>query len=177
MGVLFSSSMIAASNVKFMLDFMGRKNSDNPDSLRSNTLGKAIPPAGPNVDVFKEEDWKDGDEVECLSARRCRIGGMPGDAGTSNEVCLIKSEALVLRLRRLGFLFMAGIAGLMKDGEQGSDTMVLDEAAAVGGWIERFFMFLGFLGAGDVMGRSNALASEMLRRETGFDGPLKLEEW
>jgi hypothetical protein len=160
-----------------MLDFMGRKNSDSPDSLRSKTFGKVIPPAGPNVAVFREvEDGKDGDDVECLRARRCRMGGMPGDAGTSNDVCLIKSEALVLRLRRLGFLFMAGMEGLMKEGEQGFDTMDLDEAAAVGGWMERPFMFLGFLGAGDVMGRSNALASEMLSNETGLEGPLKLAE-
>jgi hypothetical protein len=42
--------------------------------------------------------------------------------------------------------------------------------------MDRPFIFLGFLGAGDVMGRSNELASEMLSSETGFDGPLKLAE-
>lgn len=125
--------MMAASKVKFMLDFMGRKNSDSPDSLRSRTLGKVIPPGGPKVDVFKEDDWIEGDDVECLRARRWRIGGMPGDAGTSSDVLLIKSEALVLRLRRLGFLFMAGIAGLIKEGEQGSETILDVAFAAVGG--------------------------------------------
>lgn len=71
---------------------------------------------------------------------------------------------------------MAGIAGLMKDGEQGSETILDVAFTVVGGWIDRPFIFLGFLGAGDVMGRSHELASEMLSSETGFDGPLKLAE-
>lgn len=58
---------------------------------------------------------------------------MPGDAGTSSDVLLIKSVALVLRLRRLGFLFMAGIAGLIKEGEQGSETILDVAFTTVGG--------------------------------------------
>lgn len=63
-----------------------------------------------------------GDEVECFSARLCSIGGSPGDCGTSRVVFIIRSEELVLRLSWLGFLFMAGIIGLMNDGDEGSDT-------------------------------------------------------
>ena len=65
-----------------------------------------------------------GVEAECLSARRCRIGGIPGDGGTSAMGLVARSDVLVLRLSMLGFRFMAGILGLMKEGEEGSDTMV-----------------------------------------------------
>lgn len=63
-----------------------------------------------------------GDEVECLSARRCRMGGIAGDGGTSRFVRVMRSEVLVLRLSWLGFRFMAGILGLINDGDEGSET-------------------------------------------------------
>lgn len=92
--------------------------------------------------------------MECFRARRCRIGGIEGELGISRVVARVaKSDVFVLRLSWLGFRFIAGIAGLMNEGEVGSDTMdVVSEPE--GGWIERPFIFLGFLGAGDVMGRS-----------------------
>jgi hypothetical protein len=100
-----------------------------------------------------------GDEVECLRARLCRIGGSVGTAGelgTSSVVRIIRSDELVLRLSWLGFRFMAGILGLMKDGDEGSDTS--DELFVVvlpnGGWIDRPFMLRGRRGDGEVMGRS-----------------------
>lgn len=99
----------------------GLKNSESPDSLRSKTVGIVIPPAGPNVADFKPESmW--GVEVECFSARRWRMGGTEGEGGTSNVERFIRSEVFVLRLSRLGFRFMPGIVGLMKDGEAGSET-------------------------------------------------------
>jgi hypothetical protein len=47
---------------------------------------------------------------------------MAGDGGTSRVVLWFRSEVLVLRLNWLGFLLMAGIVGLMNDGEAGSET-------------------------------------------------------
>jgi hypothetical protein len=57
-----------------------------------------MPPAGPKVDDFSPDSiW--GVEAECLSARRCRIGGIDGDLGISSDVFLMaRSEVLVLRL-------------------------------------------------------------------------------
>lgn len=74
-----------------------------------------------------------GDEVECLRARRCRIGGTEGELGTSNVVRAIRSEVLVLRLSWLGLRFMVGIFGLMKEGEDGSDTSVEETEPPNGG--------------------------------------------
>ena len=65
----------------------------------------------------------------------------------------IRSVVFVLRLSWLGLRFMPGIVGLMKEGEEGSDSNE-EESELKGGWIERPFMFLGRLGAGEVMGRS-----------------------
>lgn len=45
---------------------------------------------------------------------------MAGDAGTSSDVFLIKSEAFVFRLSWLGFRLIAGMVGLMNDGDDGS---------------------------------------------------------
>lgn len=39
-----------------------------------------------------------------------------------------RSLEFVFRLKLLGFLFMAGILGFMKDGEDGSDGCVEEEA-------------------------------------------------
>lgn len=76
-----------------------------------------------------------------------------GDLGTSSNVgCrLFKSDEFVLRLSWLGLRFMAGILGLIKDGEEGSDTSVLLNDT---GWIDRPFMFRGFRGEGEVIGRT-----------------------
>jgi hypothetical protein len=99
-----------------------------------------------------ENMW--GDELECLSARRCRIGGIAGDAGTSSELFLTKSKAPVFKLSWLGFRFMPGILGLMNEGDGGSvATNFVVVVIVRGGCIDRPFMFLGFRGAGDVIGR------------------------
>jgi hypothetical protein len=103
-----------------------------------------------------------GDEVECFRARRCNIGGIDGDVGISRVVRLMmRSDVLVLRLSWLGFLFMAGILGLINEGDEGSDTRVVDMEVN-GGWIERPFIFFGLLGAGDVIGLSMSFVSEEL---------------
>lgn len=47
---------------------------------------------------------------------------MAGEGGTSSVVLWFRSEVLVLRLNWLGFLLMAGMVGLMNDGEAGSET-------------------------------------------------------
>lgn len=95
-----------------------------------------------------------GDEVECFKALLCASAGTEGLCGTSRVERPAKSSEFVFRLSWLGFLFMAGIVGFIKDGEDGSDISD-DEAAdaAKGGCIERPFMFLGRRGAGEVMGR------------------------
>jgi hypothetical protein len=117
------SSVMAGSKVGFTLVFIGRNTSDRPDSFRSSMFGRVIPPGGPKVADLMVESMC-GVEVECLSARRCRIGGIPGDGGTSAMGLVARSDVLVLRLSMLGFRFMAGILGLMKEGEEGSDTMM-----------------------------------------------------
>jgi hypothetical protein len=68
----------------------------------------------------------------------------------------VRSEVLVFRLNWLGFLLIAGIVGLINDGEAGSDTseiLVVDVETANGGWMERPFMLRPRRGEGDVMGR------------------------
>lgn len=100
--------------------------------------------------------------MECFNARRWRIGGTEGEGGTSNVVRFIKSEVFVLRLSKLGFRFMPGIVGLMKDGEEGSETR--EEARELkDGWMESPFMFLDLRGAGEVMGRCLRLGSDTER--------------
>lgn len=106
--------------------------------------------------------------------------GTDGDRGISMVVRAAGSVDLVLRLRRLGFLFMPGMTGLMKDddGEEGSD--VTDEESELkGAWIESPFMFLGRRGAGEVMGRSNVVGSETVSPampdRPAKDGGAKLE--
>lgn len=101
--------------------------------------------------------------MECFKARRCRIGGIEGDWGISRVVALAKSEVLVLRLSWLGFLFMAGIFGLMKEGDEGSETSEEDnELLTKGGCIERPFMFRARRGEGEVIGRAR-FESETVR--------------
>jgi hypothetical protein len=48
---------------------------------------------------------------------------------------------------------MGAIMGLMNDGDEGSDSRE-EEREPEGVWMERPFMFLSRLGAGDVLGRS-----------------------
>lgn len=142
----------------------GRKNSERPDSLRSRTVGMVMPPAGPKVADLRVESMC-GDEVECLSARLCRIGGIErvGDEGTSSTVTglLCRSCELVFRLSWLGLRFIAGIVGLMKTGDDGSETSLDDREFVKGGCIESPFMFRGRLGPGEVMGR--CVGSETVR--------------
>lgn len=62
---------------------------------------------------------------------------------------------LVFKLSWLGFRFMAGICGLINDGDDGSETRVDDSVGEMnGGCIERPFMFRARLGDGEVIGRS-----------------------
>jgi hypothetical protein len=136
-------------------------------------LGKVIPPAGPKVDDFIPESmW--GVDVECLSARRCRIGGRAGELGTSRVFLIMRSDVFVLRLRLLGLRFMPGIFGLMKDGEVGSDTSEVETDPTNGGWIDNPFMFLGRLGEGEVIGRSLFEVSTTVRLDIVDGRPPKL---
>lgn len=168
------SSVIDESNVAFMLVFIGRKTSDKPDSLRSSILGSVIPPGGPKVDdLMLESMW--GEERECLSARRCSIGGIAGDGGTSRATGLvIRSDEFVFKLSWLGLRFIAGILGLMKTGDAGSDAIVFVMVEAItGGWMERPFMFRGRLSPGEVIGRSSELpnSAAVVMGEGLFNGP------
>lgn len=61
------------------------------------------------------------------------MGGMAGDAGTSSNVFIVKSEVSVLRLSRLGFRFMAGIFGLINEGDGGSVATHFDVVVIVNG--------------------------------------------
>jgi hypothetical protein len=70
----------------------------------------------------------------------------------------MRSDELVFKLNWLGLRFIAGILGLMKDGEAGSETMVVEMVdATTGGWIDNPFMFRGRLIPGDVIGLSSEL--------------------
>jgi hypothetical protein len=91
-------------------------------------VGIVIPPTGPRPADFRLDSMC-GDDVECLSARLCSIGGRPGESGISRVVFVMRSLELVLRLSWLGFRFMAGIVGRMNDGDEGSDTR--DDAAGL----------------------------------------------
>lgn len=53
---------------------------------------------------------------------------MDGLCGTSRVGRPAKSSELVFKLSWLGFLFMAGMVGFMKEGDDGSDV-IEDEAA------------------------------------------------
>jgi hypothetical protein len=156
-----SSSEIVGSKVVFILVFMGRNTSDKPFSFRASMFGRVMPPDGPKVADLTMVSMC-GDDVECLRARLCRIGGFPGEGGTSAIGLLNRSDVFVLRLNMLGFRFIAGICGLMKEGDPGSETRLVVGVvlAADGGWIERPFMFLGRRGDGDVIGRLKVLVSD-----------------
>lgn len=125
-----SSSIMASSIPCDEGGLIGLRNDDRPDSLRSNTVGKPIPPAGPNVADFREVSMC-GDDVECFSALLCASAGTEGLWGTSSVVRPANSFVFVFKLNWLGFLFIAGILGLINEGDDGSDTSVeeLGEAA------------------------------------------------
>src|SRR4051812_5975134 len=111
-----SSVMVVLSPGTLAAGRGGRKNVDSPVSFRSKTVGIVMPPGGANVADLRFVSMC-GEEVECFNARRWRIGGMEsvgtdGDRGISMVLRAACSGCLVLRLRRLGFLFMAGITGL-----------------------------------------------------------------
>lgn len=145
--------MIASSISCDEEGLVGLRNDDRPDSLRSKTVGKPIPPAGPKVADFSEVSIC-GDDVECFSALLCASAGTDGLWGTSSVVRPASSLVLVFKLSWLGFLFMAGILGLINEGDDGSDTSVEEVVEpANGGWMDRPFMFLGRRGVGDVIGR------------------------
>ena len=143
--------------------FEGRKNSDRPDSFRSSTVGIVMPPGGPKVADFKEDSMC-GDDVECFSARRCRIGACnmgatDGELGTS-MLRVTKPVVLVLRLSWLGFLFIPGMTGLMNEGDAGSEGFARE---LKGGCMESPFMFFARLGAGDVVGLSRFFVSDTFK--------------
>jgi hypothetical protein len=79
-----------------------------------------------------------------------------GTAATHGELGIStfrrpRSDAFVLRLNWLGFLFMPGMTGLMKTGDEGSEVTGFPRDAK-GGVIDNPFIFFARLGAGDVMG-------------------------
>lgn len=95
-----------------------------------------------------------GVESECFKARRCSIGTIAGEGGTSSTVLAGIFNVPVFKLNWLGFRFMVAIFGLMNEGEAGSDAIFpAGIAGADGGWMESPFIFLGLRGDGDVMGR------------------------
>ena len=76
---------------------------------------------------------------------------------------MMRSVVFVRRLSWLGFRFMAGIVGLMNDGDVGSETRLVTDDVANGGCIDKPFMFLGRRGDGDVMGRSRVASPPTVR--------------
>lgn len=85
---------------------------------------------------------------------------------------MIRSEELVFRLSWLGFRFIAGIVGLMKEGEAGSDVSDDDdEVPASGGWIDSPFIFRARLGDGEVIGLSGDGVSETVNAAAIADRP------
>lgn len=64
---------------------------------------------------------------------------------------------------------MAGMTGLIKDGDAGSEPR-LNDRGLNGGCIDKPFVFFALRGAGEVMGRSRVEESEMVRP----DRPLEL---
>lgn len=92
-----------------------------------------MPPPGPKVADFKPLNMC-GEEVECFKALLCAsLGSIEGLCGTSRVGRPARSLEFVLRLRLLGFLFIAGIFGFMNDGEEGSDTSVEEAVEATNG--------------------------------------------
>lgn len=102
------------------------------------------------------------------------MGAIPGVPGTSSVFRMTRSDVLVLRLSWLGLRFIAGIVGLMKEGDAGSDTSVAAVLLMNGGWMDKPFMFLGRRGEGDVMGRPKleiSVAPIVFNEESGARPP------
>ena len=92
------SSAIGGFKGPQMVNFVGRRTSDNPFSLRSRTLGKVMPPEGPKVEDLSPVSIC-GVEAECFRALLWRMGGIAGEGGISSVVLrMAKSEVLVRRL-------------------------------------------------------------------------------
>lgn len=118
-----------------------------------------------------------GVELECFKARRCSIGGMVkvGTAATDGELGTSRfrrprSDVFVLRLNWLGFLFMPGMTGLIKTGDDGSEVTGFPRDAK-GGVIDSPFIFFARLGAGDVMGLPLACVSTTLSESKDGKAP------
>lgn len=136
-----------------LFSLVGRSISDRPDCPLSERVGKVMPPAGPKPADFMPESIC-GEDVECFKARLCAnpIGGIAGDGGISIvDDRMLSPWPSVFKLSWLGFRFIAGICGLMNDGEEGSETRLVESEVANGGCMERPFM-LRLLGEGEVIG-------------------------
>jgi hypothetical protein len=81
-----------------------------------------------------------------------------------------RSDVFVLRLNWLGFLFMLGITGLMKTGEDGSEVTGFAREVK-GGVIDSPFIFFARLGAGDVIGLSLVCGSTTLSESKDGNAP------
>lgn len=118
-----------------------------------------------------------GVELECFRARRCSIGGIDrvGTAAADGELGISRfrrprSDVFVLRLSWLGFLFIPGMTGLMKTGEDGSEVTGFAREVK-GGVIDNPFIFFARLGAGDVMGLSLVCVSATLSESKAGNAP------
>lgn len=103
------------------------------------------------------------------------MGAMEGDGGTSRlDERRLRPVEPVFRLSWLGFRLIAGMTGLMKDGDEGSDERFEEEWwPPRGGCMERPFMFRAFLGEGEVTGRDR-LESLTVRAFIVLESPPKL---
>lgn len=97
-----------------LVDKLRSLNLEDPSGFLSPSV---MPPAGPKLGVARIC----GDDIECLSPRRCSIVGTDGDASGSVDNANLLA-APVLRLRRLGFFLAFNGGGLIKDGEAGSEA-------------------------------------------------------
>jgi len=64
---------------------------------------------------------------------------------------------------------MAGMAGFMNEGEEGSETRLDNKDVWNGGWIDRPFMLRPLLGDGDVIGRGSSDAPLLTVRVVMLD--------
>jgi hypothetical protein len=89
--------------------------------------------------------------MECFKALRCSIVGTPGDPSVSiDRVGLF--AAPVFRLSKLGLFLPFNVGGSIKEGDESSEDAnppILESRLRA-----RLLGFLGFRGAGDVIGRS-----------------------
>jgi len=135
--------------VNVLVDRLKSLNLEEPSGFFSPNV---MPPAGPELGVARIC----GDDIECLRPRRCSIVGTDGDAsGSVNSANLL--AAPVFRLRRLGFFLAFSGAGLMNDGEAGSEALKVSGTGTDTGlrFNAKLLRFLNRRGEGDVMGRSS----------------------